>query len=236
MVRGYREDAVPTEEAERGRLRARPRPPVGVGPAGLQQLGLDVGRDGYLYVPPAYQPGKAMPLVLMLHGAGGNAQNGLLPFAPLADQEGLILLAVDSRGSTWDVIGGDFGPDSAFINRALEQTFGRYSIDPSHVAVEGFSDGASYALSLGLSNGDLFSHIIAFSPGFMVPRTLTGQPRIFISHGTQDRVLPIDRCSRQLVPRLRQAGYDVTYIEFDGPHTVPPGISVDALEWFCQEP
>ncbi len=32
---------------------------------------------------------------------------------------------------------------------------------------QGFSDGASYALSLGVPNGDLFTHIVAFSPGFM---------------------------------------------------------------------
>ena len=180
-----------------------------------------------------------MPLVVILHGAGGNARNGLLPFAPLADDEGdegLILPAVGSRSSTWNVIGGDFGPDIAFIDRALEQTFGRYSVDPSHVAVEGFSDGASYALSIGITNGGLFSHIITFSPGFMVPRSQSGEPRIFISHGLHDRVLPIDRCSRRIVPRLRDAGYDVTHVEFDGPHTVPPGIAADALRWFCRQP
>ncbi len=62
---------------------------------------------------------------------------------------------------------GGFGPDVRFIDKALSKVFGSYRIDPSHLAVAGFSDGASYALSLGLPNGDLFSHIIAFSPGFM---------------------------------------------------------------------
>jgi len=33
----------------------------------------------------------------------------------------------------------------------------------------GFSDGASYALSVGITNGDLFTHVIAFSPGFVAP-------------------------------------------------------------------
>ena len=59
-----------------------------------------------------------------------------------------------------------------------------------------------------------------------------GSPRIFVSHGTQDRVLPIDRTSRQVAPRLANAGYDVVYREFDGPHTVPPPIARDALAWF----
>jgi predicted esterase len=34
------------------------------------------------------------------------------------------------------------------------------------LAVSGFSDGASYALSIGPANGDLFTHVMAFSPGF----------------------------------------------------------------------
>ena len=217
-----------------GRLSARPESSVGSGPTGLQRLGLDQGRDGYLFVPARYRPEQPAPLILMLHGAGGSAQNGLLPFVELAERDGVILLAVDSRDATWDVIRGAFGPDVTFIDRALELSFGRYRVDSARIGVEGFSDGASYALSLGIGNGDLFSDIIAFSPGFMVPAARQGRPRIFVSHGTGDRVLPIDRCSRRIVPRLESAGYDVSYVEFDGPHTVPPDIAVDALAWFLR--
>ena len=45
---------------------------------------------------------------------------------------------------------------------------------------------ASYALSLGIANGNLFSHVLAFSLGFLAPASQTGSPRIFVSHGTQD--------------------------------------------------
>jgi predicted esterase len=100
------------------------------------------------------------------------------------------------------------------------------------MAVAGFSDGASYALSLGVANGDLFTHIIAFSPGFLAPASRNGQPRIFVSHGVKDGVLPIDSCSRKIVPRLKHAGYEVRYREFDGPHTVPPEVAREALDWF----
>jgi predicted esterase len=44
--------------------------------------------------------------------------------------------------------------------------------------------------------------------------------------------LPIDVCSRRLVPLLDRAGYAVTYIEFDGSHTVPPEIARKGLDWF----
>jgi phospholipase/carboxylesterase len=221
-----------TGAAARGRLAARPVPATEPGPTGLQPLALGAGRDGLRYVPPSYAPDVPAPLVLLLHGAGGGARGGIDPFLALADATGSILLAPDSRAQTWDVIRADFGPDIAFIDRALAQTFARYAIDPARVAVEGFSDGASYALSIGLTNGDLFTHVIGFSPGFLAPGGTDGMPRIYISHGTNDAVLPIDVCSRRIVPMLRDAGYDVRYHEFDGPHTVPPEIAREALNWF----
>jgi predicted esterase len=172
----------------------------------------------------------------MLHGAGGNSAHGLVLLRRFADDSGMILLAPMSRGRTWDIIIDDYGPDIEFLDGALAQTFARYAVDPARLAIGGFSDGASYALSAGLMNGDLFSHIIAFSPGFMVPLEKWGTPRIFISHGLQDEVLPIERCSRRLVPALRQAGYDTQYHEFDGPHTIPPDIAQAAVDWFIGAP
>ncbi len=226
------------EVAEQGRLLARPgqvQAGTPEAPLGLQPLGLGSARDGLLYVPAGYTPDRPAPLVLMLHGAGGVARHGLDPLLPLADEAGLILLAPDSRRQTWDVILGGYGPDIAFIDRALARTFERYAVDPARVAAEGFSDGASYALSIGVTNGDLFTHVLAFSPGFMAPGEQQGAPRLFISHGIHDEVLPIDVCSRRIVPRVRRAGYDVQYREFDGPHTVPPEIAREGLDWFIAE-
>jgi predicted esterase len=208
---------------------------VEAGPTGLHRLDLAPGRDGYLYVPPSYR-GDPAPLVLILHGAGGDARGALDRLRPLADEAGILLLAPDSRDRTWDVIvQRGFGPDVAFIDRALVHTFARYAVDPKRLAVEGFSDGATYALSLGITNGDLFTHVLAFSPGFMAPADQQGAPRIYVSHGRQDQILSIDACSRRLVPKLKNAGYDVRYHEFDGPHTVPPDIAREALTWFLSE-
>ena len=218
--------------AQDGQLQARPAAPASDGPRGAQPLDLDDGRDGLLYVPSSYDGTRPAPLALMLHGAGGIARHGLAPLLELADAAGLILLAPESRQQTWDVLYGEYGPDIAFIDRALEQTFSRYVVDPALVAVGGFSDGASYALSVGITNGDLFTHVIAFSPGFMAPAAQRGKPRLFISHGTRDEVLPIQRCSRKIVPQVQAAGYDVRYREFDGAHTVPREIAADALRWF----
>lgn len=225
------------DAARRGRLLARPgdpapRPEGGVAPCGVQPLGLGEGRDGLLYVPASYRPARPAPFALMLHGAGGVATHGLNPLMHLAEEAGLILLAPESRRQTWDVILGGYGPDVAFLDRALGRVFARYAVDPARLAVGGFSDGASYALSLGLTNGGLFTHVLAFSPGFMAPGEQEDAPRVYISHGVRDAVLPIDACSRRIVPRLRRAGYAVEYREFDGPHTVPPETARGAADWF----
>jgi phospholipase/carboxylesterase len=42
-----------------------------------------------------------------------------------------------------------WGKDVAFINGSLAQVFDEYNIDPKKIALEGFSDGSTYALSLG---------------------------------------------------------------------------------------
>lgn len=201
-------------------------------PTGLQSLGLDPQRDSYLFVPKGHQATRPAPLMVMLHGAGGHAHHGLHPLVDLAEAGDLILLAPASRNSTWDVIMGGYGPDVELLNQALELVFNRYSIDSSRIAIGGFSDGASYALSLGITNGDLFTHIVAFSPGFVAPAAQRDKPQIFVSHGVDDNVLPIQQCSRRIVPQLQRAGYEVIYREFDGGHAIPPDIARDALAWF----
>jgi predicted esterase len=204
---------------------------------GEQALSLgDTGRDGLLYVPAGYAAATPAPLVLMLHGASGSARGALRPFRELADEAGLVLLAPESRGTTWDAIRGEYGADVAFIDRALAQVFQRVAIDPTRLTIEGFSDGATYALGVGLTNGDLFQRVIAFSPGFILPIDAHARPRVFVSHGTRDQVLPIEQCSRRIVPQLERAKYAVRYREFDGPHAVPPKIAREALNWFSPRP
>ena len=58
-----------------------------------------------------------------------------------------------------------------------------------------------------------------------------GRPRVFVSHGTADQILPIDQCSRVIVPRLRTMGYEVTYREFEGRHEMPADVLDEGLRW-----
>ena len=225
------------EERVEGRLRARPAATSGAGPVGLRPLELGGARDGYAYVPPTYDAERPAPLVVLLHGAGEDARDGLALLRAQADEAGLILLAPSSLEYTWDLlVSRRYGSDVTALDRALEHVFSRYAVDTTRIAVGGYSDGASYALSLGITNGDLFTDVLAFSPGFVAPNIRrVGSPRIFVSHGTRDRWLPVDRCSRVIVPRLQSAGYEVCYREFEGGHVVPPEIALGAVCWFVAE-
>jgi predicted esterase len=216
-------------------LNARVGPPTRTIGPGEHPLGLGRDRDGLLCVPKSYQPGKPAPFILLMHGAGGWSRR-LEALFPVAYDLGAIVLSPESRDrGTWDGIQGSFGPDIAFLERALTYCFERCAVDPKKLAIGGFSDGATYALSVGLASGDLFTHIIAFSPGFIVEGTsLRGKPRIFVSHGTGDRILPIDSTSRSIVPALNSRSYAVKYREFEGPHTVTPAIAREAFEWWIR--
>lgn len=218
------------------RLTARPGQPSKTTTPGKWSLGGTAAHDGFLYVPQSYVAGTATPLVLALHGAGGIADGPLAFLSPYAEDYGFLLLAVDAYGATWDAITDGYGPDVEFIDLVLGAAFDRCSVDPARLVIEGFSDGASYALGLGLANGDLFTRIVAFSPGFIPPggTPAIGTPEIFISHGTQDPILPIDGASRAIVPRLEGDGYDVTYVEFDGGHTVPTAVATQAMQWLVR--
>jgi len=216
-----------------GRLAARPRAGVTTSAADERPLRLDTDRDAILRVPHT-ATNAPLPLLVLLHGATGSGERILRRLGTASDEAGVAVLAPDSRDSTWDAIGGRFGADVHFINRALERVFETVAVDPERIAVGGFSDGATYALSLGLINGDLFTRVLAFSPGFVVAGVPHGHPRFFVSHGTDDSILPIDRCSRVIVPGLQKGGYDVTFREFPGGHDVPAAIAREGLAWVAQ--
>jgi phospholipase/carboxylesterase len=210
-----------------GRLDARPLNNIATslksGP-----LGLGGERDGVVQMPSAASSGP-LPLLLFLHGATQNGARMLQRIGPPADQAGVVVVAPDSRATSWDAIRGTFAEDVEYLNRVLTHVFSRVAVDPARVSIGGFSDGASYALSLGLANGDLFPRVAACSPGFVVSATPHGRAKFFVSHGTNDQILPIDQCSRVIVPRLRSMGYDVTFREFEGRHEMPPDVLVEAI-------
>lgn len=172
---------------------------------------------------------NTLSLALLLHGAGGSPRQALDLLLPVADEQRPLLVAPQSTAASWDMIVSGFGPNVRRVDRVLQEVLEAYPI--TGMLIGGFSNGTSYALSIGLINGDIFDSVLAFSPGFAAPPVAHGVPRVYVSHGTVDQVLPVDRCSRRLVPRLRALGYEVTYEEFDGGHEVPETVVRRAVDW-----
>jgi predicted esterase len=212
-------------------LISRPSAAVTSLPAGLSRL----GNGAVAYRPERLAPGAA-PLVVILHGRGGPSSQLFAEFKSEADAKGLILLAPKSLDVTWDLIidagryGGGrpregeslrFGRDVARIDSALAETFAKAAIDPQRIVLAGFSDGASYALSLGMANPTLFRGILAMSPGLMVaPDEADDSQRLFIAHGRSDRAIPVNVSRDGLARALAEAGMNVRFRQFNGGHEV----------------
>src|SRR5262249_37059824 len=143
---------------------------------GLQWLELDGGPPPAVLVPPGL-PSGPVPVMVLLHGASSNPHHVLRVVQDPAEERHFRRVAPKSVGITWDVIHGEFGPDVAALDHILAAVFEQ--VDTGPLAIAGFSDGASYALTLGLANGALFRRILAFSPGFFVPARRQGWPGIF---------------------------------------------------------
>lgn len=203
-------------------LGARPGAPNKT-PGARQQTFAAASSTAVLHVPPAVQQNVAAPLLVYLHGAFREANEAVSAFQHDADANAVIVLAPFASVASWDAINDRFGPDIAVIDAALRFVFERWTVDPARITLAGFSDGGTYSLGVGRANGDLFTRVVAWSPGFLLPVAPRGKPPFLITHGTDDQVLPIEYCSRVIVPELESLGYTVDYREWDGPHAIMPG-------------
>jgi phospholipase/carboxylesterase len=206
-------------EPGEARLTPRPRTVTTQLPSGVirARRGLDI----VAYMSETARARTAVPVMFFLHGALKTVEVFVDGFKPLCDQHGVLFIAPYSVSQTWDGIHGYFGPDVEGLNAVLEWTFQNVNVDPARLTLAGFSDGASYGLSLGRANGDLFTRLVGFSPGFLIDVEERGKPSIVVSHGDQDTVLPFENSRDTIVPTLRGRGYEVEWVPFTGPHAVP---------------
>ena len=219
------------------RLGAQAQAPVPVAgdtlTPGKWRLGIsDSERDGTVYVPMSYTPSVPMPVLIILHGFRGTAEAVRVTF-PLAEEYGVIVLAPESRDVTWGQSIPGFDEDVRYIGMAFRWISDVLSVDTTRVAMGGVSDGANYALNMGLSYGDTFNHLMIFSAGLFAPFRRDGKPKVFLAHGRRDEQMPIERTARLFVPQLQADGYDVTYREYDGPHGAPAPVVREGFEWFA---
>lgn len=138
----------------------------------LQFGGLE--RSYYVHLPPGYSPQESLPLMILLHGGGGNARQALenYPLSLVADRERFILVAPNGTGPlrreilrTWNV-GWGFGyaqrnnvDDIGFVRALILQLKKDYRIDPFSVYLSGLSNGAILCHYAAAANSDLVTGI-----------------------------------------------------------------------------
>lgn len=204
---------------------------------------LTLAGGAYAYLPKGLT-GAPVPVLVVFHGAGGQASDILTAYRADADTRGFILVIPQSKGPTWDMIvdlmgrlGVEmnvqprYGKDLKALDASLADLFARVAVDPARVGVMGFSDGATYAVSVGTANPLLFHTVIAYSPGPAFATRFDVTQRIFISHAEDDDVLPFST-TRGMVARMRVKKMPVEFISFKGGHTVPKDIHARAVDYF----
>ena len=215
-------------------IAARPVAPTLTPTVGYSALGLTTPRDGFLYVPTTYNAATPAPLLVLLHPNASSAsfwEN--YKIGELLNDLGVVILAPDSRLTSWDILADrGYAQDPAFFNVALQYTFRRCNINPSRIAIAGFSDGAIEALGVGLANGGLFSHVMAYSPGALAAPWQQGKPKCFISHGQADNVVSFAFSRDFIAQKLTDFVYDVTFVPFLGGHEIPSTIARQSAQWF----
>jgi phospholipase/carboxylesterase len=158
---------------------------------------------------------------------------------------GCLLLSVQSGGATWDTVGlvaragaGRVTPDRLYgadvgrVERALATALKAADADKRSVILAGFSDGASYALSLGMANPQIFRGVVAIAPGFhLEPAAIDPRQRLFVAHSPQDRILPFERTRDATVAPLKRAGFDIRFRAFAGGHRVDRKVLAEGVDF-----
>lgn len=198
--------------------------------------------------------------VVLLHGYGaaGNdlvslaerlARPGsrfIVPAAPLPQGSGRAWWRIDEHrpAHAWDDrLPNDFQPSTQvatvrrLVQRLLRDIKTRYA--PQRLVLAGFSQGAMLSLDVALQADPPVDRVAVLS-GVMLADSLgalemqrINKPRIFMSHGRQDTVLPFVAAERAY-QMLEGRRYSVEFHAFDGGHQIPSSVS-EALTKFIYD-
>jgi predicted esterase len=222
-------------------LRIEPRHPEGgIASATGGVVPLSNGRtQGYLLLPPdTIDPTRTYPLVTVLHGAGRQDELLVRAYQDEPARRQAVFFIPRSTSPTWDLLVGDERPDLDFLEHAYAEIYRRVPVDHGRQALVGYSDGASYALAIGLTNPRLFSAIMGWAAGFVVfePTAVAPadpRPRILLEHGTHDPVFPFEQIALRNCAILRRLGYEVELrVDQGGIHWPSRTFQPAALDWF----
>jgi phospholipase/carboxylesterase len=192
-----------------------------------------------LYVPEYYEPSRAWPLVVAMHGGSGNGGAFLWSWLREARTRGFILLSPTAIGSTWSLMDPD--EDGASIDRMVAEVGERWNLDPSRKLLTGMSDGGTMTYAIGLRAGCQFTHLAPIAAAFHPlilnmmadPDRVRGLP-IHIVHGAQDWMFPV-QTAKIAEKTLAQNGADVVFRCIDDlAHTYPRDENGAILDWFMR--
>ena len=201
----------------------------------------EVGARGSfdLYVPESYDGKEAWPLVVALHGGGGNGSDFLWTWLREARCRRFLLLAPTSRESTWSLQAPAI--DGHALGKMTEWVQSKWKVDASHVLLTGLSDGATMTLLAGLAADVPFTHLAPIS-GVLHPMNFAvgnidraeSKP-IYLVHGALDWLFPVT-FAQEAARVLDDARADLVYREIeDLAHAYPREENARIIEWFVGE-
>jgi phospholipase/carboxylesterase len=212
------------------------------GPEHAQARFIPLPQDAIAYVPASADPHPS--LLVLLHGAGHRQREMIEQFTAEADARGIVLLAPTSQGITWDSVATAEEPpslssplanaqarrfsasrDADRVEAAIVALGKQVAVDRARTVLAGFSDGATFALAMGMARTHAFAAVIAWSPGIAIRAASPAKGRrVFISHGRQDPLLRFDETCGEIVPLVQSEGGAVAFMPFDGGHEAPPAV------------
>jgi predicted peptidase len=192
-----------------------------------------------LLTPSTIDPDRNYPLITVFHGAGRREEMLVKACREEPDRRRALFLIPRSVEPTWDLIHGGPGQcDLEFLEYAWDLIYRRYPIDPRRQVLIGYSDGASYALSLALSNPGFFDAALCWAAGFAtMDRASVGsenkRTRFYLEYGTADPLFPFDRIALPMRENLTRAGYRVEFsVDEGGGHWPSGSFQREALDWY----
>jgi phospholipase/carboxylesterase len=194
-------------------------------------------RGGFsVFVPEDYDPARAYPVVMALHGGSGHGRLFLWTWVRQARSRGVILVAPTASGDTWSLMEPEL--DGANLGSVLAKVAGTWHVDPARVLLTGMSDGGTFTLLTGIDADSPFTHLAPVAASFhpllltmAEQRRMSGLP-VYLVHGALDWMFPVS-VARSAHAALDAAGAKVVYREIaDLSHAYPREENALILEWF----
>ena len=161
-----------------------------------------------LFVPPAYDPEVAFPLVVCLHGAGFTGDSYLERWATRLGGSHILACPTSMAGTWWT------RPSEELVFTTIKNVRAQYRIDPDRIYLTGMSNGGIGAWIIGMHHAPRFAAVAPMASGidqvlFPFLENLR-HTSLYVIHGAKDRIMPV-WLSRNATNELARLGIAFTY-------------------------